>query len=216
MFLIDMLLFIVCTSFEKEQLKVLINSDFQTLIHFLVFRHYDKDVKAKNAAQRWFIFVAVPVSPDAKRYLSFIWLVKSTFPKSLEVSLHCFHTSILNNHWWPFEVLTFVFSWAAPLSFAYKVRSLSVLFNLESWVKVYPQPSASLWQSGSSKTHGVCFFFFLSPSCLGKLRKDFGCIHLKDNTSTSHLISASPWMIKVSLLEDAHLLTRQESLQCCD
>lgn len=52
MFLIDMLLFIVCTSFEKEQLKVLINSDFQTLIHFLVFRHYDKDVKAKNAAQR--------------------------------------------------------------------------------------------------------------------------------------------------------------------
>lgn len=82
MFLIDMILFIVCTSFENELLKDLINSPFDCFF----FLQYKKMALSADAK--------VPVSPDAAELYVFYLLseVHIPHPKSLKGSAHRFHT----------------------------------------------------------------------------------------------------------------------------
>lgn len=108
------------------------------------FRLYDR-VKVKKNCCAKIIFVRlpacakVPVSQDAKHYLSFISLAKFMFPKSLEAGVHCFHTScfIIIGDLWGVQGSSRGLLSSAPVLQTSQlcIQSLSVLLNLEPWVK---------------------------------------------------------------------------------
>lgn len=167
MYLINMILFIVCISYKKRTIKsldklklsVFFSGEFCGRIISFSFICGTNNRKCQAAVQRWFMFGHKPqLWQEAKHLHSFIWLVKSTFPKSLEDSVHCFH---IIQSLTTFEVFTSLLSWAPPyqsnvwdsaaFTASHTKSAASVFFNLQWKVKVHPQQSASWSSSGSSE-----------------------------------------------------------------
>lgn len=119
-----MILFIVCTSFENQLLKDLMNSRF-----FFFFLH-PSDIATKKVAHLS-SEDKLPLSPFAKCYLGFICALKSTIPKSLEAYVCCFHAPcfIIIDDLWGVHVSPLMGCWAQRCS---SVTQPSQLLHIKS------------------------------------------------------------------------------------